>query len=223
MQYGCLSAIVFCSISAAPLRGQSFIGSTSSVAGEISLEGSERADWLSVELLSSGRTVSRGPVGSDGRFELGGVPSGEYELRLTGSNETIVQRQFVSVHGHLDGVVFRLDRPERARPVTGTVTVYSLLHKVPAGARKELIRAARAARKGGLEESLRHLRRALAIDPDYMEAHNDLGCGYMKQGAYELAVSEFQRAVKLDPGAARPKENLGLAWRALGRGAGPAP
>jgi hypothetical protein len=135
MLYGCLSAIVLCCASAPPLRGQGVIRATGSVAGEISLEGSERADWLSVELVSSGRTVSRGSVTSDGRFELVGVPSGEYELRLTGTNETIVQRQFVSVHGHLDGVVFRLERPERARPVSGTVTVHSLLHKVPAAAR----------------------------------------------------------------------------------------
>ena len=37
----------------------------------------------------------------------------------------------------------------------------------------------------------------------------------MREGAYEEAVSEFQAAVKLDPGAVRPMANLAFAWIAL--------
>ena len=50
-----------------------------------------------------------------------------------------------------------------------------------------------------------------------MEARNDLGVWYMRQGAYEQASAEFQEAVKLDPGAVRPIANLALAWIALRR------
>jgi Flp pilus assembly protein TadD len=121
------------------------------------------------------------------------------------------------VHAHVEGVVFRLEKTERARPVSGTVTVDSLLHPAPAAARKELLRAAKAAQKGTREESIRHLRKDLVIFPAYAEAHNDLGVRHMQQGAYEQAAAEFQEAVKLDPGAVRPIANLALASIALRR------
>jgi lipoprotein NlpI len=40
------------------------------------------------------------------------------------------------------------------------------------------------------------LRKALAIFPDYMEAHNDLGVLQIQQGAYDQAAAELQEAVK---------------------------
>jgi hypothetical protein len=206
----CLWAAVFCCISAAALWGQ-IPGGTATVRGEVTWEGAARADSLSVELISAGRMVDRVSVMPDGHFELRAVLSGEYELRVAGLDETIVQRQFVSVHGPVEGVVFRLEGIERARPASGTVRLYSLLHPPPAAARKEFLRGAHAADKGACEESIRHLRKALAIFPAYMEAHNDLGVRYMQQGAYEQAATEFQEAVKLDPSAVRPIANLKLA------------
>jgi Flp pilus assembly protein TadD len=142
---------------------------------------------------------------------------GEYELRVADFNETVVQRQFVSVHGHVEGVALRLQPANGARPVSETVTVYSLAHPAPTAARKELGRAAKAAHKGARDESMRHLRKALAVFPGYVEAHNDLGVWYIRQGAYEQAAGEFQQAAKLDPSAVRPIANLALAWIGLRR------
>jgi Flp pilus assembly protein TadD len=61
------------------------------------------------------------------------------------------------------------------------------------------------------------LRKALAIFPDYMEAHNDLGVLQIQQGAYDQAAAELQEAVKLDPRAVQPITNLALAWIGLHR------
>lgn len=152
-----------------------------------------------------------------GSFALTPPAAGEYELRLAGLNGAIMQRQFVSVHGHVEGVVFHLETPEQARPASGTVTVRSLLHPAPAAARREFQRAATAAQNGASVEAIRHLRQALAIFPAYAEAHNDLGVRYMLQGGYAQAAAEFQEAVKLDPGAVRPNANLALASIALRR------
>jgi tetratricopeptide (TPR) repeat protein len=215
--YWCLCMVTFCCASAAALCAQGVLGGAGSVSGEVTWEGERRADSLFVELISSGRMVGRASVAPDGRFELGGIAPGNYELRIADFNENIIQRQFISVHGHVEGLVFRLEGTEPARPVAGTVTVKSLLHPVPAAARRELLRAAKAAQKGAREESIRYLRRALVIFPAYVEAHNDLGVWYMQQGAYEEAAAEFQEAVKLDPRAVRPIANLALAWIALRR------
>jgi tetratricopeptide (TPR) repeat protein len=176
-----------------------------------------RPDWLSVELILAGRVMDRASIMPDGSFESGAIAAGEYEVRLAGINGTIVARQFVSVHGPVEGVVFRVEATGHARPVSGTVTVRSLLHPAPAAARKEFLRAAQAAQKGASMEAVRHLRKALALFPAYVEAHNDLGVRYMRQGGYAEAAAEFQEAVRLDPEAVRPNANLALAWIALHR------
>lgn len=69
-----------------------------------------------MELVSAGRLVDRAPVMSNGSFELRGMASGDYELRVAYSNETIVQRRFLSVHGPVDGVAFRIEATASERP-----------------------------------------------------------------------------------------------------------
>jgi hypothetical protein len=129
--YRCVCATVFYCVCRSPLYGQSQLGNAASVSGEVTWEGERRAGSLFVELISSGRTMGRVSVAPDGRFDLGGVAPGEYELRLADIYGTAIQRQFVSVHGHVERVVFRLERAEGARPVSGTVTVYSFCTRRP--------------------------------------------------------------------------------------------
>jgi hypothetical protein len=143
MLYRCLWTIAFCCALGLALRGQSLPGGSARVRGEVTWDGEGRTDALSVELISGGRVVDRASVMPDGSFESGAVPPGEYELRVADLNETIIQRRFVAVHGPLEGVVFRLEGIERARPASGTVTLHSLLRPPPAAARKEFVRASR--------------------------------------------------------------------------------
>jgi tetratricopeptide repeat protein len=207
--YMCLCMAFFCTASAASaasLCGQSPHTGAASVRGQVTWESLTRPDALAIEIVAGGRVLDRVPIMPDGSFELTAAASGEYELRVADLNETVIQRQFVSVHGAVEGVAFRLQELDRARPTCGKVSVYSLLHPPPA-----------AAQKGAHAESIRYLRKALAIFPDYMEAHNDLGVQYMQRRAYEQAAAEFQRAVELDPAAAKPFANLALARIALRR------
>ncbi len=190
---------------------------SSTIRGEISSDGQTRKDVLSVELVSRGQVVNSANVLPDGTFEFTAVQSGEYEVLLAGPSETILQRQLVSVRGNMAGVSFKLDDRQPERPVDGTVTYNRLLHPVPSAALKEFERGGRAAQKGLTQESIRHLQKSLAIFPDYVEAHNDLGVRYLKQGNYEQAAAEFQAALKIEPRALRPTSNLALAWVALGR------
>jgi Flp pilus assembly protein TadD len=132
------------------------------------------------------------------------------------SCRTVIERQFISVRGHSAGLTFRLAPKEIARPASGTVTVYSLSHPPPSAARREFLRAEKAAQEGAAEEAIRHLRKALAIYPEFAEAHNDLGVQYMRQRSYAVAEGEFEEAVKLDPQAVRPNTNLAMALYALG-------
>ena len=61
------------------------------------------------------------------------------------------------------------------------------------------------------------LGRAVAIDPQLAEAHNDRGVVLAAGGALAEALSSFERAVELKPGYAEARNNLARALRSVGR------
>ncbi len=70
-------------------------------------------------------------------------------------------------------------------------------------------------------EALGHLRRAIELDPQYAEAHHNLGVGLAETGQWEAAVAAYRKALGL-PTFARPdmaQHNLGWALYNLGRDA----
>jgi tetratricopeptide (TPR) repeat protein len=136
-------------------------------------------------------------------------------------------RQASGVHSPLDNSRVRdfvinqnklvpADQPVN-RPISGTVSVNRLRHQVPAKARNELARAERELRQGRLQSSVEHLKKAIAIDPAYMEAHNNLGTRYIALGDNERAVDHLKTALRLDPSSAFAQLNVGLALYFLKR------
>ncbi len=67
-----------------------------------------------------------------------------------------------------------------------------------------------------LDEAVRHLRLAIALDPAYADAHDNLGNVYMEKGLFGSAVREFEAAVRLDPANRSYREDL-LAAEELAR------
>lgn len=61
------------------------------------------------------------------------------------------------------------------------------------------------------------IARAVAIEPNYPEAHNDLGVVLGAQGKFTDAAACFERAVTLKPNYAEAHNNLGSALSELGR------
>src|ERR1700730_19127516 len=59
--------------------------------------------------------------------------------------------------------------------------------------------------------------RAVVLDPDFAEAHNDRGVILAAKGAFADALSCFERAVALNPGYTHARTNLGRGLRSLGR------
>lgn len=60
-----------------------------------------------------------------------------------------------------------------------------------------------------LDEKLRAYQQAIALCPDYAEAHNNLGDVYEKLGRFPEALRHYQRATELDP-------HLAIAYLSLG-------
>jgi len=188
----------------------------STITGEVSGQGLQ-AGSLSVELVSGDQIVQHTPVAPDGRFEFAGVVTGAYEVRITDPFATVVQSRSVSVPGDASGVKFKLNGSEATRPAAETISVHRLMQRVPSAARREFERGGEAALKGQYEKAIGHFRKALAVFPDYEEAHNDLGVCYLENGAFRQAAAEFLAAIKADSHAVRPISNLAVAWLGLGR------
>lgn len=69
---------------------------------------------------------------------------------------------------------------------------------------------------GRLEGAVTAFEQALAIKPDYADAHNNLGNALKDAGSLERAVLAFRRALALKPDYATAHNNLGTALRAKG-------
>ena len=59
--------------------------------------------------------------------------------------------------------------------------------------------------------------RAVTLDPDFAEAHNDRGVILAANGLFADALPCFERAVALNPGYDEARNNLGRGLRSLGR------
>lgn len=99
---------------------------------------------------------------------------------------------------------------------SNTVSMKRLSHKPPKAARKAYEKAVRLSEKGQSLESIALLEKAVAIDPEYMEALNNLGARHVVIGDYEGALPYLNKAIALDPHSVQPYCNLSLAY--LGSG-----
>jgi superkiller protein 3 len=66
-------------------------------------------------------------------------------------------------------------------------------------------------RQGRDAEALGCLREVLEIDPEYEEAHYNIGCHLRRAGDLEAAMACFQRAIDIDPDYAVAHAELGFA------------
>ena len=102
-----------------------------------------------------------------------------------------------------------------AREAAGTISVQRLRHQPPKAARKGYEKALKLLQNRRTEQGATELEKAVALDPDYAEAHNDLGVAYVRLGRNQEAASEFQRAIALLPGESVPLSNLASVLSAI--------
>ena len=107
------------------------------------------------------------------------------------------------------------DAPATIRPQpldSAIVTLHELAHHVPRRAEREFQRALAAREKGDREMAILSFRKAIAIDPDFCAALNDLGVSYLETDRIDLAIEQFDKAVAIDPHAPKPYANLAIAY-----------
>ncbi len=82
---------------------------------------------------------------------------------------------------------------------------------------KEFQRSEKAVHSGDFQSAAEHLRKAIQIDPNFVQAHNNLGASYIELNECESAVTEFRKAIDLDSKLQESYRNLGLALFLLRR------
>jgi tetratricopeptide (TPR) repeat protein len=71
--------------------------------------------------------------------------------------------------------------------------------------------------QGRLEEALQFYARAVRLDPDYPEGHNNLGSLLARTGRLEDAIEHYQTALRLKPAYPEAELNWGVALARLDR------
>jgi tetratricopeptide (TPR) repeat protein len=103
-------------------------------------------------------------------------------------------------------------KPDNSRPVSGVVTVHQLGHRIPGKAKKEFEKAMRDHAKGKIESAIGRLQKAIAVDPQFAVARNDLAAVYLFQGKPDLAIEQLKEAIRIDPHSPMPYSNLAVAY-----------
>ena len=70
---------------------------------------------------------------------------------------------------------------------------------------------------GRFEEAATHLRQAVALDPKYADAYENLGLALRKLGRWKEAESAYRRAIQIAPRDALARNNLGFLLIKRGR------
>jgi tetratricopeptide (TPR) repeat protein len=106
-------------------------------------------------------------------------------------------------------------RATSGAPIGDTVSVSSM--QLPAGAIKEFRRSEKCVGSGDFSCAVEHLRRALKVDPQFVEAHNNLGASFMQLRRYQDAIAEFEAASAIDSKMEAPYRNKSLSLFLLQR------
>ncbi len=105
---------------------------------------------------------------------------------------------------------FDLVRPPAPTPITGVVSLKELQHPISKKALREAYDAQQAVREHDLFKAIAKLEKAIRIEPEYRDAHLNLGVQYARVGRLGDARAHFLKALDIGPPAAPIYVDLAL-------------
>lgn len=155
-------------------------------------------------------------VAPSGAFDFQRVSSGMYQITVADERGDPIKNDFIHVTEPMASLRISIEgRPGAARS-NGTISARRLAHKPSKQVRKLLSEAQKQTERGDLSGAATTLQQAIAIDPESLESHNNLGAIWMRMGNLQAALRSFDAAAAIDPGAPSPQVNRGLALLRLG-------
>ena len=196
--------------------------------GNVISLGNQPASHLRVELArSNGDVIGDQTLGYDGKFAFEELPAGSYFLTLERENAATIGRTIEIKAYPTSKTVFleiKLGQDSSAS-IREVVTEFSREDsrrqeltptKVSKKALKAFTSAVVESERGNRVKAIEHLERAIREQPDYFEAHNNLGVQYQKLRQWPQAIQAFRRAIELRNDSAKPYLNLGITYLELG-------
>jgi tetratricopeptide (TPR) repeat protein len=157
-----------------------------------------------------GGIVDQIDTDSTGRFRFGNIQRGYYRVIINAPGFRPAQQDADLQVMFRAFLVFELTA---ASPTTAA-RLDVIDARAPAEAREELIRGRAALGKKSYVEAVGHLQRAIAVYPEFYEAHLLLGTALLDRREWKKAETAFARAVELKPGSAAATLALGeVYWR----------
>ncbi|MDQ3744991.1 MAG: tetratricopeptide repeat protein [Acidobacteriota bacterium] len=188
------------------------------ITGQVRFGGSmSPAEGVRVTLEKvGGGTLDQMATDNRGRFHFTSLQRGQYVVNFTAPCYQTERRQVELV------LIFRsyLDvelTPDTTSPACAAANARAAAvdARVPDEARREFERGSAALSKGKDEEGVEHLRKAVEIYPDFLQARLLLASAHMKARRFEEAEAALARAVETDPHSVAALVSLGEARRRL--------
>ena len=201
-----------------------------SVAGRVLTRDGRPSQNISVVLSGpDGSQVGRKTVGYDGSFVFESLVSGDYLLTIERPNFASVGRPLL-IRNYEEPRTVVLDirlKGNESASFREVVKDYGSLpsdrkaeeksKKVSRKAGRAYLKASAAAAKGDRAKAIRHLRKAVQEQPEFFEAHYNLGVHYQALEQWENATRAYLRAIELHSNSARPNFNLGVIYHNQGK------
>ncbi|HTS28547.1 MAG TPA: tetratricopeptide repeat protein [Bryobacteraceae bacterium] len=187
--------------------------------GEIRAPLGTDLSYLTVRLDRPG-TPDRGEtaaVSVGGDFMFTDVPEGIYTLRLLNSSGNEILSEPLTVGAANPPISVQLPESAGPRPSGETVSIARLRHRPNRHALEAARKAQEFSRAGASERAAAQWKKAVELDPEFSEAHGNLGVQYARLDRPADAIEEFRKAVALDPYTPHHQSNLAVALAQSGR------
>lgn len=148
---------------------------------------------------------------SNGRIALPNINS-PYHITIETDGETYDTTSVSFIPPHSGNYIIVNLRPLKAAPMSapGLVNVNDIDQQVTPKAKEAYDSAITLLQADQFEQALEPLKRAIALQPNYFHAHNDLGVLYMKLNRLDEAATTLQQAIKINGKIYIPQLNLGI-------------
>jgi tetratricopeptide (TPR) repeat protein len=203
-----LSIVVFAltvAAGVAPARSTEEISPDScGLWGQIVIPGRSLQQPTVIEIIGKDSALSRKIPVINGNFNSSSLPPGLYQIRLSDPSGPVLYKETKALSGAQDEMVILVPQPVLRD--TNIVSVAVLKRETPRKARDELNAASKATQNGNMQEGVKHLLKALDIDPQYPEARINLAVDYALMGRHLEALQQGQKAFEIDSGGSEVGE-----------------
>lgn len=201
-----------------------------SVAGRVLTQDARPSRNISVVLSRpDGSQVGRKTVGYDGSFVFDSLTSGDYLLTIERPDFASVGRP-LEIRNYKEPRTVVLDIRLKGNESASFREVVKAAGSLPSDRKAEekskkvsrkagqaYLKASAAAAKGDRAKAIRHLQKAVRAQPEFFEAHYNLGVHYQALEQWENATRAYLRAIDLRQNTARPNFNLGVIYHNQGK------